>query len=588
MSDPDDTRPGPDPGSDPPTGAHGTVADGTGPAEAPVSRRRFLGWAVAGGAVAAATAAIFADDGSAGPSRTASAERPVRPPAATTAPTSMPASTPTAGFTDIQGVSLPTSAAIIAENARPGDAWWVTTPQAAGDIEGYADKVSAQAGDTVTLRVNTRAATFHVEAYRMGYYQGIGARRVWQSAEVPGVRQAPPALIPPTNTIECQWTPSLALAVDATWPPGAYLLKLVGATGEQGFVPLCVRDDSSTSAILIQQSVTTWQAYNLWGGFSLYYGNKDGAQTFSQDAGTGTFDDRARIVSFDRPYSHDWASGASDFVGNELPVILHAEKLGLDVSYWTDIDLHEQPALLANHRALFSLGHDEYWSLPMRYGAETAVQRGLNIAFLGANACYRQIRLDPSPTGVHRHVVCYKSAAEDPFTPLDTTQVTVNWEQAPVSNPESSLTGGMYQDIDAAADVVVFDPHSWALAGTGLRAGQRLPRALQGEFDRYVPGGVAPANVDIIMHSLVANRDGNFSDVTWYTASGGGGVLDVGNASWVGQLGDAPLIPPNVFPPPVPGVTPHLLRIMMNVYSVLGTAPASITHPSSGNWRTLV
>ena len=110
----------------------------------------------------------------------------------------------------------------------------------------------------------------------MGYYQGIGGRLVWTSAEMPGLRQGPPALVAPTNTVECRWTPSLHVTIDRAWPPGTYLLKLVGATGEQQFVPLCVRDDASTASIVIQQSVTTWQAYNRWGGYSLYYGNRNG------------------------------------------------------------------------------------------------------------------------------------------------------------------------------------------------------------------------------------------------------------------------------------------------------------------------
>ncbi len=549
-----------------------------------MSRRRFLGWAAAGGAVAATgglAAVTIANSGSS-PSHLAATRRSGTGSTSTT--TTHPA---LAQLSEVQGVMLPTSSAIIAENALRGDAWWVTTPQAAGDIEGYIDKTSATAGDVVTLRVNTRATTFHVEAFRMGYYQGIGARRVWQSAEVPGLRQAAPALIAPTSTIECHWTPSLTLTVDHRWTPGVYLLKLVGVTGEQGFVPLCIRDDNSTSAILVQQGVTTWQAYNRWGGYSLYYGNKGGAQTFTQSSGGGSYADRARIVSFDRPYSHDWASGATDFVGNELPLVFHVEQLGLDVSYWTDVDLHQRASLLANHHALLSLGHDEYWSTAMRNGAETAVTRGLNIAFLGANACYRQIRMEPSPLGADRHVICYKSATEDPLNGNDDALVTVNWNQPPVSNPESSLTGATYQDVDGDADIVVHDPTSWALAGSGLVAGQHLPSAMRGEFDRYVPGGVAPTNVDIITHSVIPNRHGNFSDMTWFTEAGGGGVLDASNASWVGQLANAPLIPSNVLQAPVAGVTPYLLRIMLNVYSVLGQGPAGATHPSTGNWRTV-
>jgi len=552
-----------------------------------MSRRRFLGWAAAGGAVVAAVAVgVEAEAGRAGAHPVAArVARTTHPHGSTTTTTAAPPGTQLA---DVQGVTLPTSPAIVAENLRTGDAWWVTTPQAAGDMEGYADRVSAQVGDTVTLRVSTKAPTFHVEAFRMGYYQGIGARRVWTSAEVPGARQAPPQLLAPTNTVECQWTPSLAVAVDATWPPGAYLLKLVGSGGEQGFVPLCVRDDTSEAALLVMHGVTSWQAYNRWGGYSLYYGNKGGALTYTQASGGGTYADRARIVSYDRPYSHDWASGAADFVGNELPVVFQAEQLGLDVSYWTDVDLHERPEMLPNHRALISLGHDEYWSAPMRDNAQTALQQGLNIAFLGANACYRQIRLEPSPLGPDRHVVCYKSAAEDPMSRVNPALVTVNWDQPPVSDPESTLTGSMYQDVEADADLVVTDPTSWVFAGTGLTAGQHLPRVIQGEFDRYVPGPYAPADLDIVAHSPVANRHNNYSDITWFTAPGGGGVLNTGNASWVGQLADAPLIPPNVLPSAVPGVTEHLQRIMLNVYSVLGSAPASITNPSKGTWRTVL
>jgi hypothetical protein len=549
-----------------------------------LSRRRFLGWTAAGGLVAAVVAvAIEADQPDTRPTA-ATVPRPAHR-ASTSTTTTRP---PDARFTTVQGVTLPTSAAIVAENARRGDAWWVTTPQAAGDIEGYTDVVSAQVGETVTLRVSTKAPTFHVEAFRMGYYQGIGARRVWTSAEVPGARQPAPALLAPTNTVECTWAPSLTITLDHSWPPGAYLLKLVGATGEQGLVPFCVRDDTSDAAILIMQGVTSWQAYNRWGGYSLYYGNTNGSLSYTQASGGGSYEHRARIVSYDRPYSHDWASGAADFVGNELPLVFQAEQLGLDVSYWTDVDLHVRPAVLANHRALLSLGHDEYWSLAMRTNAEAALQQGLNIGFLGANACYRQIRLEASPLGPDRHVVCYKSAAEDPLTGRDNTQVTVNWDQPPVSKPESTLTGAMYQDIDADADLVVTDPTAWAFAGTGLVAGQRIPGAIRGEFDRYVPGASAPADADIFAHSPIPNRHGNYSDITWFTVTDGGGVLDTGNASWIGQLADAPLIPSNVFSAKVPGVTEHLQRIMLNVYSVLGMSPASITNPSSGTWRTVL
>jgi hypothetical protein len=551
-----------------------------------IHRRKFIGIAAAGGVVAAGAAVLaVAESGGTTKMTDPSANAPATTPAK---PTSTTRSTLAPEVTNRplgDGVVLPINSRIVAENAKIGHAWWVTTPQQVGDIEGYADRGSAQVGDTVTLFVSTKAPHFHVEAYRMGYYQGIGARLVYQSEEVAGARQATPIIVAPTNTIECHWNPSISLKIDPSWPPGAYLLKLVGPAGEQQFVPLCLRDDTSKAAVVIQSSVTTWQAYNRWGGYSLYYGNSGGALSFTHAPGGGSYANRARIVSFDRPYDHDWASGAADFVGNEFPVIYQAERLGLDVTYWTDVDFHARPTLLDNHKAMLSLGHDEYWSLPMRSGAVHSVAGGVNLAFLGANACYRQIRLQPSALGPYRHQVCYKSAAEDPMTGVDNAVVTVNWPQPPVNQPESEFIGSTYQDIGADAPLVVTDASSWIFAGTGFTQNQSIPHLIRGEFDRYVPGSPSPTNVDVLAHSLVANRGNNFSDITWYTVPNGGGVFDSGNASWVGALNDSTIIPPNVAPNAVPGVTVPLLRVMENLYAVIAAGPASAVQPSQGTWR---
>jgi hypothetical protein len=125
-------------------------------------------------------------------------------------------------------------------------------------------------------------------------------------------------------------------------------------------------------------------------------------------------------------------------------------------------------------------------------------------------------------------------------------------------------------------------------AGTGLTQNQSLPKVVQGEFDRYVPGPASPTNLDILAHSIVPNRGGNYSDVTWYTVpNGGGGVFATGNATWIGALVNSTLIPPNVVPDPIPGVTAPLLRVMENLYAVIGMGPASLTQPSQGSWQAV-
>jgi hypothetical protein len=507
-----------------------------------------------------------------------------------------PKSVPTTAVDRVQlgrtadGVTVPQADWVIAENNLPGTTDWVVTGiQTPRALEGYADTVSAAAGDEVTLFVNTSARSFHVEAYRMGYYQALGGRLVWRSDQLEGTQQSQPELISETSTVQCRWSPSLSFKVEPDWPTGAYLLKLVGDGGEQQYVPLCVRDDASTSAFLVQHSVTTWQAYNLWGGYDLYYGLTDDGSSFSMSTAGMTYGSRSRVVSFDRPYPKGWAQGASDFIGNEFPLVYHMEQLGLDVSYWTDVDLHGYPERLLQHRCLFSLGHDEYWSLEMRDGALTARDAGVNLAFLGANACYRQIRFGISPVGDNRHQICYKNASEDPLYGEDDAVVTApSWDSPPTSWAESELIGSMYQDVGADADLVVTDSSSWLWSGTGVTDGQRLARVVQGEYDRFDNSFSGPLNVEIAAHSPVANRGpGRYSDVTWYTSPGGGGVFATGNAAWVNKLSHTTGFPTDIVPVAIPGVTDVLLRVMENVYSALGTGSGSTTQPSRSNWQEI-
>ncbi len=543
-----------------------------------MDRRRFLQLAATG--AAGLTLAACTDESglsiSEAPRPPARAKRRPRPAASTApAPTSPLATELT---TLASGVVVPTAPWLIAENNRPGTLDWIvwnSGPDHA--LEGFASQVSAVPGDDVALFVNTTASAVQVQAYRMGYYQGLGGRLVYQSDFVAAGPQAAP-VVSPVGTVSCPWSPTMTLGIDYSWPPGCYLLKLVGNTGVEQHVPLTIRDDGSTAAFVIQNSVTTWQAYNLYGGYSLYYGpNGRGQQDFAN---------RARAVSFDRPYPQTWAQGAADFVGNEFPLLFDLERLGLDLTYWTDVDLHAQPGLLTNHACLFSLGHDEYWSSPMRTGAATASAAGVNLAFLGANACYRQIRFQPTSVGVNRLEVCYKSAQEDPMAEEDPSLTTVNWNEAPVNDPESLLIGSTYQAVGANANMIVTDGSSWFFSGCDLSEGSVLPALIEGEFDRYVPALPGPRALDVLAHSPVPGQ-GNWSDLTYYTAPGGGGVLASGSACFVGRMANAPAISALVLPPGLPGEREILLRAMENLYGLFGNGPASATMPSSGNWSAV-
>jgi len=473
--------------------------------------------------------------------------------------------------------TLPVGADMIrSENARPGATDWTI---ADGDarprgIEGFTDRVSATRGETVRLFVRSPAPSFTALAYRTGFYGGAGARLIWQSARTPVPRQPDAVVDRRTRMVDCShWTPTLSVAVDDDWPPGQYLFKLVPATGSATFVPFVVRDDSRASDVLIVSDVTTVQAYNTWGGHSLY-GDADGDPA-----------QRATVVSFDRPYNRGWAQCGA-VLGDTFNVGMLAESLGLDVSYSTSIDQHARPERMRRHKVIVSGAHDEYYSLEMRDGLEAARDRGVNIVFLGANAVYRRIRLEASPLGPLRHQVNYRSAAADPLHGVDPERVTTSWREPPAARPESALTGSYYESNEPGLSypMVIVDPTAWVFAGTNVTAGQTWPAMVREEYDRVTPSAPTPPDLQVLAHSpLVCRGRRSYSDMTYYTTPSGAGVLNVGTLQFEPHLG------PVGAPADTNARNPDLQirRMMANVLTELSRGPAGWRHPARPNLAAL-
>jgi hypothetical protein len=284
--------------------------------------------------------------------------------------------------------------------------------------------------------------------------------------------------------VECSWTPSVTVPITSSWPQGEYLFKLMADPGQQSYIPLTVRDLSSHATYVIQSSVLTWQAWNDYGGYSNFGG-------LAARGSAPSFNDRARVLSFDRPYAKGF--GSSDFLGLEFPLISYAEQHGLDVSYWTDIDFSQNPQLLTNHKALLSLGHNEFITSQERQGEVDGLQHGVNLAFLGATPDLRPARLQASPLGPDREEVAYRDAREDPFSRTDPEESTPNtWDQAPLSKPASLIVGDTYGGYGINASLVVAKPAAWPLAGTSLAPGSQLPHVVLGDYDKRADPGPLP------------------------------------------------------------------------------------------------
>ena len=413
----------------------------------------------------------------------------------------------------------------VAENQEPGtNAWRIKDVGAEHEIEGYADHVSVLPGQSFRLLVSTTDPGYHVEAFRVGWYGGAQARRLWESGQQRGVQQAPARVAPGTNMVTAGWKPSMTVST-YRWPPGDYLLRLDASTGAERYVPVTVRSPSTAGKVVLLNDVTTWQAYNMWGGYDLYSG-PDG------------FGDRARAVSFDRPYAHKPAdNGAGWFMSYDRPAVALAEKSGVPLAYETDVDLHADPGLLHGARAVFSSGHDEYYSSAMRQSLMNARAAGVNIAFLGANGVFRHIRFASSPLGPDREVICYKVAAEDPLSGKDNSQTTQDWRDPPDPRPESVLTGVFYECNPVSASYVVYDAQNWIFAGTRARDGTSFPGLVGPEYDRVNPAVPIPRPIQVLAHSpVICDGTSSYADSAYYTVPGGAGVFAAGTMRWVCAL----------------------------------------------------
>lgn len=483
------------------------------------------------------------------------------------------------------------STAIEAENDQPGSSDWpLTNSPGPGFIEGFADRVDAQAGDTVGLYVSTDAPSFVVDAYRMGYYGGAGAREVWSSDTVSGTQQPACPVTPVTNMVACDnWIRSTTFSVSPAFVPGDYLLKLVSSTGKQSFVLLTVSDPTSHAAYLFVARSLTEEGWNSYGGFDYYQGKGP------CPPGTPTYPvcNRARVVSFDRPYAE--GSGPADFLANEYPLVRFSEQHGLDATYTTDVTLDEHPELFLAHRAVLSLGHDETWTSNERRGVEAALAQGVNIAFFGSAAVLRHSRLQSSPIGPDREEVDYRDQTEDPLNGKgDPLQVTGNTFSSPPTNwPETRLVGELYSGYTnpgtAPVPFVVFDPTAWIFKGTGLGAGAAVPGVVDSDFDHVDPAAAQP-DLQVLGHSPVplsqayTNQgqwgSNTYSDMTYYTsATSKGGVWDSGTVNWINALSSCPAS--TACPAPLVG------QMTGNLLWLFGQGPAGTIVPSVANWQSV-
>jgi hypothetical protein len=530
--------------------------------------------------------------------------------------TAGPASTSTAS-----AAAGPTTQALVAdelnpivlENMKPGNPeseWGLPNGVGDANIQGFATEVSVNHGQTIDFKIATDSTNYRIDIYRLGYYGGDGARKVdtiekdLTSAQV----QPHPIVDYSLGLIDCgNWSVSASWEVPPDAVSGVYFAKLVREDGTSGenIIPFVVRNDEAPSDITFQTSDTTWQAYNAWGGASLYYGEvptnpEDMIAYMPPNCSCGlTAIGRAYAVSYNRPYitTSSPIGGPQDFIfGVESAAISWLEQNGYDVNYISGVDATRDGSQLLNSKIFLSVGHDEYWSAEQRTNVEAARDAGVNLAFWSGNEVYWKVRWETSIDGSgtpYRTMVCYKETWAG--TGIDPSPIgTGTWRDPrfadPGQEPENSLTGTMFTVDSYRLDTITI-PYDYSnlrfWRNTDIaeldpgETGSLVQNLLGYEWDSDVDNGFRPAGlINLSLSNVSVNtylRDYGTTvgpadvshSLTMYRAESGALVFGAGTVYWSWGLSD------NHDLEPTP-TDPNVQQAMVNLFADMGVQPQSL------------
>ena len=323
----------------------------------------------------------------------------------------------------------------------------------ANSVEGYTGRVSYAPGEELTLHVSTAAPTFSFEIARLG----AKSESVLKKDAIPGAKHPTPEN---ASSYGCGWPASLKVPIPADWNSGYYHVTLSAGESKSScyFVLRESPDTLDPAPILLELATNSYNAYNNWGGFSLYAYN-------------GLGKNQGHRVSFHRPPS-------SFFSKWEQVFVTWAENNGIPLAYAANSDLEFHPDVLKNRRLVISVGHDEYWSAPMRDNLEAFIGEGGNVAFLSGNTCCWQVRSEDRGSAL----TCWKqNYHSDPVYGARKEYALLSslWSHDLIGRPENTLTGvgflwGGYhkshgQHMDGSGAFTAHRTDHWIFEGTGLK-----------------------------------------------------------------------------------------------------------------------
>jgi hypothetical protein len=355
-------------------------------------------------------------------------------------------------------------------------------------LEAYCWPRSVAPGEPVGLHVSTDAGVFDITVTRDGAEQ----TEIWRSSGVPAGHHPTPK---DASANGCGWPVAVQIPV-GDWPSGYYAVT-VSAGGERAEAFLVVRAHAGapTAPILFVLSTSTYDAYNDWGGPSLYTGGTQVSMLRPMLPGFLTKPEPHRRKAQPHPdrealWFFEWAeplglsvwSGGAGWWNWERAYLHWAERNGYRMDVAISTDLETVPGLLDGYRLFTCAGHDEYWSWGMREALDRHTEGGGNAAIWSGNTCYWQVRFDHEAATM----TSFKYRCdEDPILAThDTHLLSGPWSDRRVGWPETrtiglTFTRGGYSRYGlgvprASGAFTMQRPEHWLFEGTGICYGDAL------------------------------------------------------------------------------------------------------------------
>ncbi len=372
------------------------------------------------------------------------------------------------------------------------------------EIWAYSNRFSYLPGETVQLHISTTAETFDIEVGRDGHdYRSVKA---WKNLK--GIHHDTPT---DCSVNGCGWPVSHEFKIPKSWPPGGYLVTLTGHcngdTVEEHHLFL-VRQGNIKAPVLLVCATGTWVAYNCWGGSNAYDGieGPDGnrfsyrlslerpwtrgfcklpvgaPRTIPEGAPIPGEMVRYPYMEWAYAYGYSKKYASAGWASYESHFARWADREGYLVDFASLHDLETDPGILDGYKCAVFVGHDEYWSTPMRTAIDDWIEQGGNVARFAGNFLW-QVRMEDGG----RTQVCHKYHALETDPVMGTEKqnlLTGAWEMPEIGWPGAETFGanglrGVYAGLGncvgrGAGGYTVYRPEHWAFNGTKLGYGDLL------------------------------------------------------------------------------------------------------------------